>query len=128
MVTVTNLHLGKGIVRGDIFSFRRTVTGVPSGVTIASAILTIKAALADVDGSAIVQKSITTSNVSGTGHVEDTGADGIGVLRFDMGSADTLAMTADIKYYFDIQVTLSSGDVLTIESGVTTAKEQVTQL
>lgn len=127
MVVSSNLHLGKGIVRGDAFPFRRIIPGIPSGAVISSVIFTLKASLADADGSATIQKSITSSNVAGTGQVENVGTGGIGVIRFDLTATDTLAMIADQKYYFDIQVTLDSGDILTIESGITSAKEQVTQ-
>lgn len=35
-------------------------------------------------------------------------------------------MTADISYHYDIQVLLSSGEIYTLESGRTSAREQVT--
>ena len=125
MVIETNLHMGEGIVRGDQFSFRRIVRGVPAGVTISSAILTLKATIATADPG-LFQKSITSSNVVGTGQIEDTGASGIGKLRFDLTDDDTLLMTADTQYYFDIQVTMSSGDIFTLERGQTSAVSQVT--
>ena len=125
MVVETNLHMGEGIVRGDQFSFRRIVRGVPAGVTISSAILTLKATIATADPG-LFQKSITSSNVAGTGHIEDTGASGIGKLRFDLTDDNTLLMTADTQYYFDIQITLSSGDIITLERGQTSASAQVT--
>jgi len=125
MVIETNLHMGEGIVRGDQFSFRRIVRGVPAGVTISSAILTLKATIATADPG-LFQKSITSSNVVGTGQIEDTGSSGVGKLRFDLTDDDTLLMTADTQYYFDIQVTLSNGDILTLERGQTSAVSQVT--
>jgi len=117
--------MGEGIVRGDQFSFRRIVRGVPAGVTISSAILTLKATIATADPG-LFQKSITSSNVVGTGQIEDTGSSGVGKLRFDLTDDDTLLMTADTQYYFDIQVTLSNGDILTLERGQTSAVSQVT--
>ena len=125
MVIESNLHLGKGIVRGDKFSIRRTVRGVPSGITISGSILTLKSTIATADPG-LFQKSITSSNVAGTGQIENTGASGVGTLRFDLDDSDTLLMAADTEYFFDIQVTLSSGDIYTLESGVTSAKAQVT--
>ena len=124
MVIETNLHMGKGIVRGDQFSIRRTVRGLPSGVTITAGLLTIKDAIATADPG-LIQKSITSSNVAGTGQIEDTGASGIGKIRFDLTTTNTLLMTADTDYYFDIQVTLSNSDVLTLEHGFTSANTQV---
>lgn len=125
MVIESNLHQGKGIVRGDKFSIPRTVLGVPSGVTISNAYLTLKASIGLADPG-LFQKSITSANSPGTGQIEDTGASGVGKLRFDLGTADTLLMTADTSYFYDIAITLSSGDKLTLETGVTSAKAQVT--
>lgn len=125
MVVESNLHLGKGIVRGDRFSIRRIVTGIPSGVLVSSASLYIKEALTDADSAAIIAKEITSSNVAGTGQVEDTGSSGTAKIRFDLVVADTEAPVADQKYYFDMEVVLDSGDILTIESGITSFREQV---
>lgn len=124
MVAVTNLHLGKGMVRGDQFSIPRKVTGLSYGVTVTAALLTIKAALTNPDPG-VIQKSITSSNVPGTGQVEDTGASGIASLRFDLITTDTLAVTADLDYVFDIQVTLSTNDIFTLETGITSFRQQV---
>ena len=125
MVVETNLHLGKGIVRGDQFSIRRVVKGIPSSILVSSAQLTLKSTIATADPG-LFQKSITSANVAGTGQVENTGASGVAVIRFDINDDDTLLMAADTDYFFDIQVTLSSGDIYTLESGVTSAKAQVT--
>lgn len=125
MVVESNLHLGKGIVRGDKFPIRRIVRKIPAGITISSSILTLKATIAIADPG-LFQKSITSTNVAGTGQVEDTNTNGIGKLRFDLNSADTLLMVADTDYYFDIQVTFSDGTILTLESGLTQASAQVT--
>lgn len=126
MVVESNLHDGNGIVRGDQFSVWRRISGVPPGATISEAWLTVKTAIVDVDGSAIFQKDITTTNVPGTGHVVNSGSSGGGLLRFDLTAANTMAMTAGTLYYYDIQILLSSGDVLTLESGETSARAQVT--
>lgn len=117
MVVETNLHMGKGIVIGDAFSLRRVVKGIPTGVTLSNAYLYI------VTGTPI-SKSITSANVAGTGQIEDTGADGIGRIRFDLSATDTGQFTAETDYDFDISVTLSSGDKLTLERGKTQALAQ----
>ena len=127
MAVEGNLHGGLGIVRGDVFSIRRTVNKIPSARTIAEAWLTVKAAIADVDGSATFQKIITSADVAGTGQIEDTGADGSAVLRFDLVAADTLAMTAGTSYFYDIQIRLDNSAILTLESGTTSAIGQITQ-
>lgn len=116
MVVQTNLHMGLGIVRGDSFPLRRSITGIPSGDTISSAKLTLKTAIADADPG-LWQLTAT---------VEDAGSTGIGVIRFDITPTQTLLMTQDQPYYFDIQVTLSDGSILTPEQGITAATYQVT--
>jgi len=126
MVSTGNLHNGLGIVRGDAFSIRRTLNKLPSSRTIAEAWLTLKAAIADADASATWQKIITSSDVVGTGMIEDTGADGSGVIRFDATASNTLAMTAYVNYFYDIQIRLDNNNILTLESGITSATEQVT--
>lgn len=126
MVSDGNLHNGIGIVRGDVFSIRRTVNKIPSGRTIVEAWLTVKAAIADVDASATFQKIITSTDVAGTGQIEDTGADGSAVLRFDLTAANTTAMTAGTSYFYDIQARTDTSDILTLESGTTSATSQVT--
>lgn len=125
MVVITNLHLGHGMVRGDTFSIRRHITRMPSGVTVSSAKLTFKASTADADPG-LFQKSITSSNVAGTGHVENIGAGGVATLRFDLVAADTNLATANANYYFDIRVTYSDGTVIALESGITQWREKVT--
>jgi hypothetical protein len=127
MAVEGNLHGGLGIARGDVFSIRRTVNKIPSARTIVEAWLTVKAAIADVDGSATFQKIITSADVAGTGQIEDTGADGSAVLRFDLVAADTLAMTAGTSYFYDIQIRLDNSAILTLESGTTSAIGQITQ-
>lgn len=126
MAVTSNLHGGLGIVRGDVFSIRRTIDNIPAGRTLAEGWLTVKAAIADVDASATFQKVITSSDVAGTGQIEDTGADGSGIIRFDITAANTTGMTAGTVYYYDIQIRLDNSDVLTLETGTTSAAAQVT--
>lgn len=126
MAVEGNLHGGLGIARGDVFSIRRTINKIPSSRTVVEAWLTVKAAIADVDASATFQKIITSNDVAGTGQIEDTGADGSAVLRFDLTAANTTAMTAGTVYYYDIQIRLDNSAILTLESGTTSAISQVT--
>lgn len=127
MVVDSNLHMGFGIVRGDQFSIRRTVVGLPSGNIISSAQLTVKSAYSISDAGATIHKDINTTNNEGVGQVEDAGSNGTGRIRFDLEAEDTEAFVADNEYYFDIQIKLNNGSILTLEKGITSAKEQVTQ-
>lgn len=116
---------GVGLVRGDNFPKRYYVTGI-KGVTVTSGRLTVKTALSDADPG-VFQKAITSSNVAGTGQIEDTGANGIATLRFDITTANTEALTADTDYFYDVQVVLSDSQVLTLVKGVIRATEQVSK-
>lgn len=116
MVEITTLHLGLGIVRGDSFTLTRTIPNVPSGDTIASAKLTLKGSISDADPGLFQLTGTVTSN----------GATGIGLVSFAFSSANTLLMVQDTPYYFDIQLTMTLGNILTIEQGVTSATYQVT--
>jgi len=125
MVIQTNLHMGKGFVWGDGFSLRRDVI-VPPGLTVTKAYLTVKTNQTDVDGSALFQKIITTSNVAGTGQIEDAGSSGIAVLRFDITSANTAATTKDTFVYFSLRVIYSDGTDITLENGQTSFMSSTT--
>lgn len=126
MAIESNLHNGLGIVRGNVFSFRRVVANLPDGVTLSDAYATLKTNYADADPG-LFQKHITATNVASTGQIEDTGSVGVAVLRFDLTATNTLAATADSPYYYDIDVVTSAGDKLTIERGVTSFQERVGQ-
>lgn len=128
MVVETNLHMGLGIVQGDQFSIRRFVTGIPNGGSVSSAQLTVKLNIADADPG-IFQKNINSVDTASEGQVENSGASGgVASIRFDLIPGDTLAMTTNQDYYFDIQVKLASGSILTLERGLTQIVDQVTVL
>jgi hypothetical protein len=129
MVMRTTLDNGLGLVRGDVFSLRRTVTGLPTGVTVAKAWLMVKTAYSVADGSATISKAITSSNVAGTGQIEvsGSGTGRVAVLRFDLTNTNTTAVTAGVVYVYDIQVLLSNADIVTIESGTATWASEVAQ-
>jgi len=80
--------------------------------------LTIKDDESDADIDAIIQKEITTSDVPGTGQLEDDGSgDGDPILRFDLVPADTRAIGSTHRYY-DIQILLSANSsIYTGEKG-----------
>jgi hypothetical protein len=102
-------------VAGDHYYIRKTIDDIPAGQILSKAWLTVKANFADADPG-LVQKAITSTEVGGTGHIEDTGADGTGVVRFDLIPADTLAIGL-IERLFDIQVKLDNDNVSTPFSG-----------
>lgn len=113
-------------VPGDDFGLRRKIDrdggGVAdetlaSGVTVSKAWLTVKAKLSDADVDALVQKEITTTNVPGTGEIEDNGTgDTDPVLRFDLDPDDTEAIGVSPRHY-DVQVLTSGSKLYTAEKG-----------
>jgi hypothetical protein len=119
---------GRGIVRGDQFPYTYVVTGIKAGLSATSARLTVKDDLSVVDGSATFKKAITTTDVPTEGHIEDDGStSGVVVLRFDITTANTEAMTANKIYQYDVQLVLSDGRILTVVRGPAAAVEQVTK-
>ena len=111
---------------GDDLDVRRTIRGIPAGQTVAEAWLTIKENEDDLDPAAIVQKNITTANVAGTGQIEDDGAGGTAILRFDLTRVDTLLLSPDSAYFHDVQIKTSGDKISTPFRGMTLAKKQYT--
>lgn len=112
---------------GDSWTIRRNVVKVPTGQTIVRAWFTAKLKLEDDDDAAIVQKEITGVNVAGTGHIEDPGGSGTGILRFDLGPTDTVKFLPWQTYFYDIQVKTNIDIVDTPDDGTIKALPQVTQ-
>lgn len=108
MVVEGTLDGGIGFVKGDVFSIRRIIYDIPAGVTISSAELE------------------PSSGTTVTATVEDSGADGTGSIRFDISASFWSGVTAGTVYDYDIAVTFSNGDVITLESGTFVAKAAVT--
>lgn len=123
-----------GFAVGDYITVRRTInrtsSNLPTGETITQAWFTVKENITDADGSAIVQKVITTVDDPGNnGHIEEDGGSGAGtadpVLRFDFLSADTEAIDTNHRWY-DIQVKTSTNAIYTGEKGEIWGEDDVT--
>jgi hypothetical protein len=119
-----NQHI-KNFICGDSLRIERTLLGIPSGTTISKAYLTIKTTATDVDASAIVQLSITSTSTA-SGQITDTGADGTGAVRFTLSNTQTLLLTPDTPYYFDVQTILSDGGIYTPCKGTIEGLQQIT--
>lgn len=102
--------------RGDDRSFTMTVTdnGGPLDLAGATVRFTAKRKLADADDDAVIALD------SGTGGVVITDAPG-GVVRVDVGSADTAGLTKDEKLFWDLQVKDAAGKVRTSPDASLTA-------
>lgn len=117
----------KDFVAGDDLQITRTITNVPSGAALTKAWFTVKSKQGDLDVDAIIQKEITTADVSGTGQITDDGSgDQSAAVRFDLVQADTLKLEGRAIYLYDIQVLTDGGAVYTPETGRITAKLGVT--
>lgn len=69
--------------------------------------LTFKTDLSVADPGSL-QKSVTASNVAGTGQITDTGStDGIATIRFDLTATDTAGLSPR-DYVFDVKVKTNS--------------------
>ena len=117
-----------GFVAGDDLSLEETVAGVPAGLTLVKAWLTIKAKIADLDVAALAQKVITTSAQAGVGQITDPGASGTGALLFLIVPADfgTGKLLYDVAYVYDVQVKFSDATIATLELGTIRFERGVT--
>lgn len=120
----------ENLVEGDSLQVRRTInradSGYASGVVIVRAWFTCKVKRSDPDVSALFQKDISTTNVPGTGQIENNGAgDADFVVRFDLVPTNTILIGRLLRHY-DIQVKTASGDPYTPERGRINTEEQVT--
>lgn len=119
-----------GFAVGDDVEVYRTVSNIPAGETVAKAWFTAKAALADLDAAALVQKIITPSMDIAQGIISDTGGSGTAILRFFLTPSDTAQLGNPVRgvagFPYDIQLKTSGGRIFTAEIGVITATAQVT--
>ena len=115
----------RNFVCGDSLAVERTIRGVPTGLTISKAYMTIKGTATDADASAVVQVSIT-STLTSAGQITDTGADGTGAVRFTLTPAQTLLLTPEQAYAFDVQIVLSDSGLYTPCKGTMKGLQQVT--
>lgn len=126
MVVQMTFDNGRGLVRGDAFTYTVIVKGLRDAVAVSRARLTVKSSLAAADPGTF-QKTITTTP-GADGSVSDAGTTtGVAVLAFAISSTDTLTLTADTQYFWDCQVVLSDGSILTLYKGTLMAVEEVTK-
>lgn len=109
-------------------TIRKTLTYagfLPTGETITAAWFTVKRSRSDADPG-LFQKQISTSDVPGTGQIEnDGGADEDLILRFDINPADTVLLD-ERPARFEIKVLTSTSDFDYPERGTCWATRNVT--
>lgn len=120
-VTKTGIKITR--VMGDAWRLARTYKGLPAGVTLLKAYLTVKRFLEDTDAAALVQKSIT-GTLASAGQITDAStSDGQIALYFDFDAADTASADAGCApvepfvYWYDVQVHDDGGAIYTLERG-----------
>jgi hypothetical protein len=116
----------RDFVCGDSLRIERTILSLPTGLTVSKAWLTIKTLATDLDAAATLQLSIT-STLSSAGQITDVGTtSGDGALRFTLTPAQTLLLTPEQEYVFDVQVLLSDGGIYTPVKGTIEGLQQIT--
>lgn len=109
---------------GNYLRLRWSVAGVPSGSAISSVIFKVKNTESDPDSALVISKTITTVNVNGTGQIENTGTTtGTGLVRVDLTSTDTNFLTAGTQFVYWVDVSLTSGETVTLEKGAIFAQQ-----
>lgn len=98
---------------GTDASFIWEITALPS--TLITSTFTIK--LVETDTTALILKTINTVNTIGVGQIEDDGSSGKGRIRFDLVPFDTKKLLANVKHRYWVDIVLSSGKQVNIETG-----------
>ena len=115
-------------VSGDDLEVVRTIAGIPEGVVLSTAWLMVKRKYSDPDSKALISKTITNSNTSGIGWIQDDGSlDGDGVILFYLTPAETALLTPLSEYPYSIKIKLDNGKVNTPETGKIVALPAVKQ-
>lgn len=114
------------IVRGDTKQIERVFTGLPTGVTIDRAWLTVKEDASATDPG-LFQITITTA-IAPVGRISDaTTTDGRLGMYFNINSTQTAAATAGRRYVYDIQARDgATSEVYTLVMGTVTFVDQIT--
>jgi len=112
-------------VAGDDLEIERTISSIPSGILIQTAWFMVKRKFEDSDATALISKTITVINTASIGWIEDTGADGIGLIRFYITQTETALLTPFSEYQYSIKIKLDNGKVNTPERGVMIAEPAV---
>lgn len=108
----------------DDHEIQRTIGSIPSGTTLQTVWFTIKKKFTDLDSSAILTKTATSSQTA-SGWIEDTGADGTGLVHFYLTPAETGILVPYSEYPYSIKTRLVSGIVTTPETGLIIASPAV---
>lgn len=101
---------------GVAYPWTVDIANVNPADLLAKGYLMLKTDVSVADGSASVSKSVTSSNVAGTGQIVKT-AGGTGAVRFDIVAADTSGLAAR-DFIWAIKVVTAGGAAAYIASGL----------
>jgi hypothetical protein len=105
------------VALGDDFRIQRRYTGLPTGVTIATAWITVKRSERLDDADALFQKEITTAGTP-DGHITDADTDDGDIdLYFEITGDDFADASPNLEYFYDVQVKTSANEIHTLEKG-----------
>lgn len=121
----------ENLVAGDWRQIPFQVTNVPTGGALVQGWFTVKEDAADTDPQAIFVKIITTTLDVTKGHITNDGSiGGVATGFFNLLMADTILLTPEQEYVYDMQFRLlmidSSNRIETPEIGIIKAKDGVT--
>lgn len=99
---------------GDDIDIYRTVTNIPTGQVIESAVMEFR--LFEADETPFLTKTISTTATL-SGQITDTGADGTGEVVFTLQDTDTDNFTPGVWHYYSIKIETDAGKNFTPERG-----------
>jgi hypothetical protein len=106
---------------------RRTITSLPAGQLLTDAWLVVKEKPWHMDTEAVISKAITPVNQNGVGHIEDTGASGTAILRFDLRRQDTQLLKPNQAYHHEVKIKTDANKVSRAFVGLVIANRAVTK-
>lgn len=101
---------------GDTYTLVRILDSTPGNYPVTDAYWTVKPTLTTLDSDAVLAYHITTVP-SITGGVVVNNADGSVDIQFVASPNDSSSMISNTTYFYDIQVSLQSGDKYSLETG-----------
>lgn len=131
MSTVVVRDIGPGaFVAGNDHEIDATDTNIPdTGQAAVTAWFTVKERIDDDDSEVILEKEITTVDVSNVGWISNDGSDGQDVtMRFDLLPADTILLMASHMgqvYFYDVKIETDSGRKYTSSTGTIVGDDPV---
>lgn len=99
---------------GDTYTLIRTLDSTPNDYPVTDAYWTVKPSLTTLDANAVLAYHVTQYTTPGA---VVNNADGTVDIQFVAAPSDSESMVSNGTYFYDIHVTLSSGDKYALETG-----------